>query len=131
MPGGVPDLSRIQRNAAVVFTGAGETATLRTLVATVAGARQFGATDTYQYSESLFTGLFYMRNLQVGTTNAQRPGGQTELGQQYIATPFPVKASDQIIWRGSAWRVEGSPFPEHIGGRAQWHSPIALANATG
>jgi len=130
MPGGVPDYQRIQRNAAVVFTAAGETATLRTFVSGSAGVAKYGIADTFSYSDSLFTALFYTRSFH-GTMDYQRPGGKTELGQQYIATPFPIKPSDQIIWRGSAWRVEGSPFPEHIGGRAQWHSPLTLANATG
>lgn len=130
MPGGMPDLQRVQRNAQVVFTAAGETATLRTQVSTFAGAPRFGVAEGYTYFERLITGLFYTRQFH-GTTTEQRPGGQVELGQQYIAAPFPIKASDQLIWRGSAWRVEGAPFPEHIGGRAQWHSPIALAQATG
>lgn len=130
MPGGIPDVTRIQRNAAVVFTGAGETATLRKQLSVSAGKPQFGIADTPNFVDSLFTALFYTRNFH-GTVSYQRPGGQVELGQQYVAAPFPVAAGDQVIWRGSAWRVEGSPFPEHIGGRAQWHSPIALANATG
>ena len=62
---------------------------------------------------------------------ATRPGGKVEQGQQFIATPFPIKPADQIIWRGSAWRVEGSPYPEHIGGRAQADPQAAHVHVDG
>jgi hypothetical protein len=129
VPAGRPDPQRVQAQAAVIFAGAGETATLRTYLSTSAGAARYGAADTFNYRESLITGLFYVHRAR--PSEGQRPGGQVMDAGLFVATVAPVGARDQLIWRGSAYRADGSPWPEVLGGRTQWHTPIALSNPTG
>lgn len=129
MPGGRPDPQRVQAQASVIFAFAGETATWFSFTGTTNNAPRYGAADTFSYTTALITGLFYFRRSP--PTENQRPGGQVQEASLHVAAPFPLGARDQLNWRGSAYRVDGSPWPENLGGRVQWNSPLMLANPVG
>ncbi len=129
MPGGRPDPQRVQAQAQVVFANAGETAQWLTRTGTTPNAARYGVADSYSYTTALFTGLFYVKRAK--PTESQRPGGLLQEASLWVSGPSALGAFDQIVWRGSAYRVNGSPWPENLGGRVQWHSPIILANPVG
>lgn len=130
-PGGRPDPERVRNQAQNIYAYAGQTATWMHYISSNANAPRYGIAESFNYTYQTFTGLFYARKLTQGTLETQRVGGQVYEAAQYVAAPFPIQARDQIIWRGSAYRVEGVPHPESVGGNVQYHVQITLANATG
>ena len=122
-----PDADRIRRNAAVVFAGAGETATLRAYVSAGAGTPQYGVAGQFYYTTLLITGLFH----RISPAESDQPGGQTQAAQFGVTTDRQVGARDEVIWNGTAYRLDGNPTPAHLGGRVLWRSPLRLAGATG
>lgn len=130
MPGGRPDWEALRRNAQVVLAGAGETARLRTYVSATQGAGKFGGSNQPNYTERVVTGIISVPLTKDLPTEHDTPGGQV------IASPFlvltmdrKVGARDEVIWRGTAFRVQGQPMPEVIGERILWRNPLALANS--
>jgi hypothetical protein len=127
-----PDFERIRRNAAVVLGGAGETATLRRYVSGTTGARRFGGANTYHYTEQIVTGMF-ASNIFGAPRPTERnfAGGQVQDSQLMVTLESAVGARDELVWRGTAYRVAGDAMPEVIGGRVLWRNPLALAGQTG
>jgi len=58
-------------------------------------------------------------------------GGQAQDAQLMATLEVPVGARDELVWRGTAYRLDGSPSPQTIGGRVLWRSPLKYANVTG
>lgn len=129
MPGGRPDPQRVQAQASVIFANAGETATWLSRTGTTPNTPRYGAADSFSYTTALLTGLFYVKRAK--PTDFPRPGGLVPEASLWVASTFPIGAQDQVLWRNSAYRVDGSPWPENLGGRVQWHSPLILANPIG
>lgn len=129
MPGGRPDPQRVQAQAGNIFAYAGETATWLSFTGTTPNTPRYGAGDTFSYTTALMTGFFYVKRGR--PTEGQRPGGEAQEANLYVAAPFPMGSRDRLVWRGSAFNLAGSPWPENLGGRVQWHSPLTLANPTG
>jgi len=43
-----------------------------------------------------------------------------------------MRARDELVYRGSAYRADGNADPETFGaGRVLYHTPLRLANITG
>ena len=125
-----PDREYIARNAGIIFSGAGETAILRAYVSGAAAANDFGYADSFRYNERTVTGLFAIGTIG-GVTLAremQLAGGQAQANILTVTLPFSIGAQDEIIWRGTAYRVDGQGTPEVLGGRFIWRSPLKLAN---
>jgi len=130
---GRPDAALIRRNAQVVFAGAGETALVRRYVSGTTGAPRFGVSDTFNYAERMITGLFHI-GAAVGLAQAREsltPGGESQAAQLFVTTDEALGAQDELVWRGTAYRVDGQGTPQVLGGRVQWRSPLRLAAATG
>ena len=125
-----PDREYIARNAGVIFSGAGETALLRAYVSGASAANDFGYADSFRYNARTVTGLFAIGPIG-GVTLAremQFAGGQAQANVLTVTLPFSIGAQDEIIWRGTAYRVDGQGTPEVLGGRVLWRSPLKLAN---
>lgn len=129
---GRPDFERIRRNATVVFGGAGETATLRSYVSAGDAAAHFGINAPPFYVETTITALFASDIFGAPRPQERdRAGGQAQEARLMVTTDRPVSSRDEIIWRGTAYRVQGDPVPQHLGGQVQYRNPLALAGPTG
>lgn len=126
-----PDFERIRRNAQTVFSGNGETATLRTYVSASAGAPKYGVGEQFNYAETIITAMF-ASNLFGAPRPSERdwPGGQTQNADLMMTTDRAIDARDEIVWRGTAYRVAGAAMPETIGGRVMYRNPLKLASKT-
>ena len=122
-----PDAEYLRRNAAVVFAGNGEAAKLRSYVSGTTGQAKFGVADTFNYIETRITGLF----ARIVPIEAGQAGGLTQATQFGVTTTQAVGARDEIIWNGTAYRLDGNPTPVTLGGRVMWRSPLRMAGATG
>lgn len=122
-----PDPARIARNAAVIFDGAGEAATLRAYVSASAAQPKFGVGVAYTYVNIPITGLFH----RIEPRETDMPGGQTQAAQLGITTDRAVGARDEVLWLGTAYRLDGNPTPITLAGRSLWRSPLKMAGATG
>ena len=122
-----PDPVRIRNNAAVIFDGAGATASLRSYVSASAGNPRFGVGPGFYYQTLPFVGLFGYLQPQ----ERDQPGGQTQASQFGVTTEFPVKTTDEVIWNSTAYRLDGNPVETRLGGRVLWRSPLKMAGATG
>lgn len=127
-----PDPGRILREAQTIFAGNGETATLRAYVSGTTGAARFGVQDTFNYVSLMITGLFHSGPFGAPLSREQMlAGGVSQFNQLSVTTDSALGARDEILWRGSAYRVDGQGTPVHLGGRTQWRTPLVLAAATG
>lgn len=127
-----PDFESIRRNAAVVFGGAGETAILRQYVSGTSGTPKYGVLDQHNYVSVVITGLFASNIFGAPRpTERMTPGGETQNAMLMMTTDRPLGARDELIWQGTAYRVDGAAMPEHIGGRVMYRSPLKLAGGTG
>lgn len=127
-----PDVERLRRNAATVFSGNGETATLRTYVSASAGAPQFGVAHGLTYNERIITAMFASNIFGAPRPNERAwPAGLTQNAELMMTTEWPVDARDEVVWRGTAYRVAGAAMPETIGGRVMYRNPLRLAAQTG
>lgn len=122
------DRARIRNNAQLIYQNNGETAILKRYVSASNASPRFGIGTQYYYNQINITGLFAV---QQQIREAPQGGGTTTYGQLYISTPNEFSQRDEIVWRGSAYRVDGSIQPENIGGRVQYRAPIVLAARTG
>lgn len=131
---GRPDWERIGRNAGVVFAGAGETAVLRTWVSASAGAgaAHFGVQPPDHFADSLITALFASDIFGAPRPfERDRAGGQAQEARLQVTTTQPINARDEIIWRGTAYRIAGGAIPQHLGGQVLYRNSLVLAGPTG
>ena len=61
----------------------------------------------------------------------QLPGGQAVAGDAIVSTLSPFGPNDQLIWRGTTYRIEGDSVPTHIGGRLWYRTVLRRGVATG
>lgn len=124
-----PDFERIKRNANVVFAGAGETALLRTFVSASAGSPQYGVGDSFNYTETIVTAMFAAALFGAPRPTEQAwPGGQTQMADLMMTTDRAIGARDEVVWRGTAYRIAGEAMPEHLGGHIMFRNPLKLAS---
>ena len=127
-----PDFERIRQNSQVIFSGNGESVTIRVYVSGVTGAAKYGVADTLAYTETTITAMF-ASNLFGAPRPAERnyPGGQVQAAELMMTTETPIGAQSEIVWRGTAYRVAGAAMPENIGGYVMYRNPLTLAAKTG
>ena len=127
-----PDFEYLRRNAHVVAAGAGETATLRAWVSAADGAPHFGVQVSDYYANRLITALFASDIFGAPRPfERDRPGGQAQEARVQVTTDRPLNARDELIWRGTAYRVAGDAVPQHIGGHVLYRHSLVLAGPTG
>ena len=129
---GRPDFELVRRNGNVVFGGAGETAVLRTFVSAGAGAPQFGVNSPDYYAATLVTAMFASDIFGAPRPfERDRPGGQAQEARLQVTLDRPINARDEIIWRGTAYRVAGDSIPQHVGGQTLFRNSLTMAGPTG
>ena len=90
------------------------------------------ANPAASYAETVITALFASDIFGAPRPQERdRAGGQAQEARLMVTTDRPVAARDEIIWRGTAYRVQGDPVPQHLGGQVQYRNPLALAGPTG
>lgn len=122
------DSARISQQWGAVFANHGETATLREYVSASAGRPQFGLASQPQYRERTITALFGTKAIPLAR-EAQVAGGLTMSNELRITTDLPLDPRSEIVWRGTAYRVDGQGTPQVMGGRVMWWTPIKAANS--
>ena len=123
-----PDFERMRRESQTIIGGAGEVATLLTWVGATTGAARFGAQNTDNYTPMIITALFK----RMGPSITPTPGGWVQVNNLFVTLPFEMTPRDQIVYAGSAYRVDGNPDRETFGaGRVLYHHPLKLASVTG
>lgn len=119
-----PDWERVQRNAAIIQAGAGETATVRTWVSAGAGSPQFGVQGSDAYTTRIITAMFSRHTPVV----MQGAGGEIATSLPAVTLFEPLGLRDEIVWNGTAWRVDGAAIPTHLGGRPMYRHLLRQAN---
>ena len=123
-----PDYQRMRREANTIYEGAGEAATVKKWIGDATGNPRFGVQNANNYTELTVTALF--KNF--GPTIVASQGGWIQVNALAVTLPFELTPRDQLIYNGSAYRVDGSPDRETFGaGRVLYHHPLKLASVTG
>jgi hypothetical protein len=123
-----PDFERMRRESQTIIGGAGEVATLKKWIGDTTGTPQFGVQNQSNYTDVLVTALFK----SMGPVIIPSQGGWIQVNALSVTLPFEITPRDQIIYAGSAYRVDGNPDRETFGaGRVLFHHPLRLASITG
>lgn len=129
-----PDTQRIARQSVRIIADGGETCTWRKWISAGSGANQFGVQNQQYYVEMLVTGMFNQfdpRFMQGGGGQWQSTEGRGTQGMS-VSLPFQMSPRDELIWEGSAYRVDGNADHETMGwGHVLYSHPLKLANITG
>lgn len=105
---------------------------LRTYVSAGAGAPQYGVNPPDFFIETLVTALFASDIFGAPRPfERDRAGGQAQEARLQVTLDRPVGARDEIIWRGTAYRVAGDAIPQHVGGQVLYRNSLTLAGPTG
>ena len=125
-----PDYERIKRNVSVIQIGAGETATIRAWASAAAGSPQYGVPGQDFYTTRVVTALFSTRQPieRVEAGGRIQPAGMTQSEVPTVTLGDPLGNRDEIVWNGTAYRVEGAAIPVHLGGRPAWIHQLKQAN---
>lgn len=127
-----PDFEYVRRNAQAVFANAGEVVKLRTYVSGTTGTPKYGVGTVLNYTETTITGMFASNIFGAPRpTERMGPGGQTQEAQLMVTTERALGTQDEIIWQGTAYRLDGAAIPQVLGGRIMFRSPLKLAAGTG
>jgi hypothetical protein len=134
MTQGRPDTHQLARQSVTVIAGAGETCAYRKWISAGSGANQFGVQNQQYYTTMLVTGMFKNfdpRLIQGGGGQWQSTQGGGQQGMS-VTLPFQMSPRDELIWEGSAYRVDGNADHETMGwGHVLYSHPLKLANITG
>ena len=122
-----PDYGRIQRDQRQVTEHAGETAIRRVFVSASAGTPVYGLGDDASFDQHVITGLF----AQVQFDEQNVPGGQFYAGDMWASTNERLGPQDEIVWRGTVYRVESDPIPQKITNNTVWRTLLRRGDATG
>lgn len=123
-----PDFSQLARQQRTIATFVGETATHRRYRGVSAGQPQFGIGDEPIYASRTVTGLFRPSTFE----EIQQAGGQIVQGD-IMATLLDCQPDkrDEVVWRGTIYRVESEFIPERIVGGAGYRGLLRRGDATG
>lgn len=98
-----------------VFKYAGSTATWRQYVSASAGVPAAGIGSALYYREQTITAVFG-RGLLGQFLEYQVAAGMQAAGIVLMASPHRIARQDEIVWRGTTYRVEADPVPARIVG---------------
>ncbi len=123
-----PDYQRMRHEATVIYEGAGEVATVKKWIGDATGNPRFGVQNANNYTDLTVTALFKAMQPMI----APSQGGWIQVNALFVTLPFELTPRDQIVYAGSAYRVDGNPDRETFGaGRVLFHHPLKLASVTG
>jgi hypothetical protein len=130
-----PQPQRIARQFNAIGTEHGQPVTLRTYVSASTGTTSAyfaGGGTTRYYVERPITALFYAPSLgKVQDRQQQLAAGQVLVGRMVVSLSEAVGAQDEIIWRGTAFRVESDNTPTTFGDRVWYRAILTRGDATG
>lgn len=99
------------------FAHAGQTAIWRQYISASAGVSVAGFGSTPFYRQQLITALF---KSTVGFTltqpELQTPAGMTVDADFLVVTRQQMHRQDELMWRGTAWRIESDSQPSRLDG---------------
>ncbi len=110
-----------------MYKHAGHTATWRHQVSASASASVVGLGTRVYYTERTITGVFGQYFLPE-QRERQTPAGQIAAGEFGIVTHEQLARRDEIIWRGTTYRVDSDPTPVAFNG--QWVSKLVRGSGT-
>lgn len=114
MPYRNPNQPRIQTQAATVFQYAGQTATWRQYVSASTGIMSvMGGGVVVSYREQAITALFAPLP---PNPEMQSPAGMIAADQFQVTTRERIGRQDELVWRGSTYRLESDPSPATLPG---------------
>lgn len=100
-----------------IFRYAGETATWRKYVSASAGNPVVGLGSASYYQERLITAMLYGQvGMGLNLPENQTFAGMLAVGQFLASTTEPLGRQDELLWRGTTYRVDGDTVPNHIAG---------------
>lgn len=130
-----PNKSRIGAQFATVNQHNAETAIWQMYVSGSTGTASGywgGLGTTQHYLERPVSALWAAPQMgEARFRETQLPGGQVIAGDAVVSTLLPLGKDDQIIWRGTTYRIEGDSTPVHLGGRLWYRTVLRRGDATG
>jgi hypothetical protein len=106
--------ARIRQNAGDILSQAGYTATWRQYVSASEGIAYAGLGETQHYREQTITALLYQSYQR--QPEGQRAVGMLAAGEFAASTRERLGRQDELVWRGTTYRVESDPQPSHVAG---------------
>jgi hypothetical protein len=103
---------RIALQTQTIFASVGQTVTWRAYVSASAGVPAAGIGSQPAYAQRTITALF----AEVTQPDAQANVGMLTMGQFLVVTREQLGKQDELLWRGTAYRVESDPTPYRIDG---------------
>lgn len=108
-----PNFNLMQRQQRDLAQFVGETAQWRHFVGLATGSPAYGVGDEPIYHTLTVTGLFAPMTLE----EVQAAGGQYSVGDvKATLVDCAPDSRDEIVWRGTYYRVESDPIPQRIVG---------------
>lgn len=130
-----PQPQRIARQFNAIAQMHGQAVTLRQYVSGATGtgsAIYAGHGTTRYYVERPITALFYAPSLgKVQDRQQQLPAGQVLEGRMVVSLSHPVNNQDEIIWRGTAYRVESDNTPTTFNNATWYRAILSRGDKTG
>ena len=126
---GRPDFGQRARQMRAIASFVGETATLRHFVSASASTNDaYGIGAEPQYLAQRVSGLF-----RPMTFDEVNEGGGQFIEGDVMATLLDVQpnTADEIVWRGTIYRIESDFIPERIVGAAGYRGLLRRGDATG
>jgi hypothetical protein len=123
-----PDFNNIARQQRHIAQHVGETAMWRKYVSASAGNPAYGIGNEPRYVQRTVTGLFN----PVPFEEMQQGGGQFVAGDMHATLiDCQPNGSDELIWRGTTYRVESDFIPERLLGASAYRGVLRRGDATG
>lgn len=135
MPYRGPNTQRISAQFATIQQYHGEVCTWRQYVSavTAAGSGYYGGGGvTLYYREQTITGLWAAPQMgEARMRETQLPGGQVIAGDVVLTSPVIISPMDEVILRGTVYRIEGDYTPINIGGHVSYRTVLRRGDTTG
>lgn len=122
-----PDYERLARQQQTINFNVGHTATLRAFIGSEARTPTIGIGDEPQYQTTIITALF----APAKQSEVSVPGGVFREGDIIATLDRRPDGQDEIIWRGTVYRIASDPLPLPLMGNKAWHVHLRRGGATG
>jgi hypothetical protein len=130
-----PNPQRIKAQFSVINQHAAETAIWQQYVSASTGTASGywgGQGTTRYYRDQCVSALLAAPQMGEGRfRETQLPAGQVLAGDAMISLSQRIGSQDQIVWRGTTYRVEGDRVPINLGDRVWWRTILSRGDATG
>ena len=100
------DTGRMILQTDTILDAVGQSMVWRHLASANSGNPDVGIGPTYWWRETVITGAI----VPVPTIEQPSPAGALMAGEMGLVTREPLRATDEIIWRGDTYQVHGEPY---------------------